>query len=101
MVIKMCVNITSSKVQIGKNLSDGFPIQNGLRKGDALSLLLLKFTLEYAIRKAQGSEKGLELNGTHHFLVYTDLRGRKQQKDGEDCIIRTYITCTLHQILFR
>jgi len=33
-LIKMCLNETYSKVCIGKNLSDAFPIQNGLKQGD-------------------------------------------------------------------
>jgi hypothetical protein len=36
-LIKMCLNETYSKVRIGKRLSDSFPIQNGLKQGDALS----------------------------------------------------------------
>jgi len=28
-----------------------------------------------------------------------DLRGRKWWEDKEDCIMRSFITCTLHQIL--
>jgi hypothetical protein len=47
----MCLNETYSKVRIGKHLSDSFPIQNGLKQGDALSQLLYNFALEYAIRK--------------------------------------------------
>jgi hypothetical protein len=39
-LIKMCLNETFSKVHIGKLLSDKFPIQNGLKQGDALSPLL-------------------------------------------------------------
>jgi hypothetical protein len=50
---KMCLNETYSKVCIGKHLSDSFPIHNGLKQGDALSLLLFNFALEYAIRKIQ------------------------------------------------
>jgi hypothetical protein len=34
----MCLNETYSKLCIDKNLSDAFPIQNGLKQGDALLL---------------------------------------------------------------
>jgi hypothetical protein len=50
-LIKMCLNEPYSKDRIGKLLSDTFPIQNGLKQGDALSPLLFNFALEYAIRK--------------------------------------------------
>jgi hypothetical protein len=42
-LIKMCLNETYSMVRIGKHLSDNFPIQNGLKQGDALSPLLFNF----------------------------------------------------------
>jgi hypothetical protein len=48
-------------------LSDKFPIQNGLKQGDALSLQLFNFALEYAIRKVQEKPDGIP-----QLLVYAD-----------------------------
>jgi hypothetical protein len=61
-----------SKVGIGKHLSHSFPIQNGLKQGDALSPLLFNFALEYGIMKVQKNHVGLKLNGTHQTLSYAD-----------------------------
>jgi hypothetical protein len=52
-LIKMCLNETYSRVRIGKNPSDKFSVQNGLKQGEALSPLLFNFASEYAIRRVQ------------------------------------------------
>jgi hypothetical protein len=52
-------------MRICKNLSDKFPVQNGLKQGDALSPLLFNFSLEYGIRRVKYNHEGLKLSGTH------------------------------------
>jgi hypothetical protein len=68
----MCLNETYSKICIDKHLFHSFPIQNGLKQGDALSSMLFNFVLEYAIRNVQENQVGLKLNGTHQPLAYAD-----------------------------
>jgi hypothetical protein len=71
-LIKICLNETYSKARRGMHLSDSFLNQNGLKQGDALSPLLFKVALEYAIKKVQENQAGLKLNGTHQRLPYAD-----------------------------
>jgi hypothetical protein len=71
-LIKMCVNETYSRDRVGKNLSEIFPVRNGLKQGDALSPLLFNLVLEYAIKSVQVYQDGLKLNGTLQLLAYSD-----------------------------
>jgi len=72
MLIKMCLSETYSRVHVGKNLPEMFPIKNGLKQVDVLSPLLFIFALEYAIKRIQVNQEGLKLSGTHHLLAYAD-----------------------------
>jgi hypothetical protein len=49
-------------------MSNKFPIQNGLKQGDALSPLRFSFALEYTIKKVQENQVG----GIHQQLVCAD-----------------------------
>jgi hypothetical protein len=61
-----------NRVLVGKNMSDMFPIRNGLKQGDVLSPFLSNFALECTIRRVQVNQDGLKLNGTHQLLAYAD-----------------------------
>jgi hypothetical protein len=50
-LIKMCLTETYDRVWVGENLSEMFPVRNGLKQGDALSPLLFNFALEYATKR--------------------------------------------------
>jgi hypothetical protein len=55
-----------------KYLSISFPIQNGVKQGDALSPLLFNFASEYLVRKVEEIQVGLKLNEAYQFLTYAD-----------------------------
>jgi hypothetical protein len=55
----MCLNETYSRVRVDKNLSEMFPIRNGLKQGDVLSPLLFNIALEHAIKSVQVNQDGL------------------------------------------
>ena len=67
--IKNSLNETYSTVRVDKHLCDMFPIQYGLKQGDALSPLFLTFAFECVIGRVQVNQEGWRLNNTHQFLV--------------------------------
>jgi len=91
----MSLTETYSRVWVGKNAFDRFPIRNGLKQGDALSPMLFNFALEYATRRVQVNQDGLKLNGTHQLLAYADdvniLRGsiRTLKENAEALVAAT------------
>jgi hypothetical protein len=84
-------------LQLGRNLSDKFPIQNGLKQGDALSPLFFNFALEYTIRRVKENQEGLQVNGTNQLLAYADdinIVGENVdtvKKDTEALLIRRLV----------
>jgi hypothetical protein len=59
-LIKMCLNETYSRVQVGKHLSDMFYIKNSLQQGDALSPFLLNCNFQCTIRSVQVIQDSLK-----------------------------------------
>jgi hypothetical protein len=54
-------------MRTGKNLSDKFPIQHGLKQGDTLF-----FNFAFAVRRVQENHEEQKLNGTHQLLAHAD-----------------------------
>ena len=58
-------------MRIGNGFSSSFPIEDGLKQGDALSPLF-NFALEYAIKKVQETNLELVVKNTQEILAYAD-----------------------------
>ena len=43
-----------------------------MKQGDAFVTITIDFVLEYAIRKVQKTNLGLDMNGTHQVFAYAD-----------------------------
>jgi hypothetical protein len=66
-IVKMCLNETYSKVCLGKNLSDSFPIQSDLNKE---MLTVTAFQICFRIYRQKGSRKlGMEHIGCWYVLM--------------------------------
>ena len=69
-LISVCLNETV-KFCIVRCLCDAFPIQNAVKRGGALSSLILNIVVRYAVSKVKEIPEGLHLTGTHQLLVCT------------------------------
>jgi hypothetical protein len=79
----------SSKPTAASNLNHTTPV--GYVKVALLTIL-------WQVRMCQWRVVTAEI-GCRGCREYLDLRGNKWQEAGEDCIMRIFITCKLHQIL--
>ncbi|XP_060518457.1 uncharacterized protein LOC132697179 [Cylas formicarius] len=69
---KICIENSKAKVRVGKNNTEAFSINNGLKQGDGLSPLLFNIVLDMAIKEAN---IGLEIftnKGPEMILAYAD-----------------------------
>ena len=73
-LIKMNLNETYSRVQVGKHLSD-FSYQKLFETRRCCIATAFQLCLEYPIRRiqVQVNQDDLELNGIHQLLVYIDV----------------------------
>jgi hypothetical protein len=55
----MNLNEKYSRARVGKNLSDTFLTQNGLKEADVLSPLLFSFAVECVFRSVQANQESL------------------------------------------
>lgn len=69
---KMCISESKGKVKIGKEYTDTFDINTGVRQGDGLSPLLFNLALEEALKKTRNSEGGARLTEKINLLAFAD-----------------------------
>jgi len=62
----MYLYVVDGEIHIGKNLSDAFPVQNGVKQGDALLPLLFNFRICHQESPRKSGRIGIEC------LVYAD-----------------------------
>lgn len=69
---KMAMKATICKVKIQGQLSQGFPVNRGLRQGDVISTILFNICLENVMRNIELNPGGTIFNRTVHYLAYAD-----------------------------
>jgi hypothetical protein len=88
----MCLNKSCSEVRTDKNLCSAFPIQNGLKRGGALSPLLSVIAVVYVIGKVETNQEGLELNETDWLLVSADdVKSTVTRKRIAEALLEAYL----------
>lgn len=71
-LVKMCVHGNTTRVRVGKALSESFEVTTGLKQGDAMSPLLFNIVLDKAVRYAQIKTELLTTDGPRLLLAYAD-----------------------------
>jgi hypothetical protein len=65
----MSLNASHDKIHAGGIFVIFFSCPHGLKRGDVLSRLFFNFPLKGIIKKVEGKQDDLEVNGTHQPLL--------------------------------
>jgi sorting nexin-29 len=60
-LVKVCVQNSKCKVKFNSVMSEDFPVETGLRQGDALSPILFNIAMESMVKKVQEDSIGLKI----------------------------------------
>lgn len=72
-LVKVCVQNSKFKVKFNSVMSEVFPIETGLRQGDALSPILFNIAMQSVIRKVQKDSIGLKIENQNMVIAaYAD-----------------------------
>jgi sorting nexin-29 len=71
-LIKMTMQESKAQVRIGGDLTDEFPVNNGLKQGDGLAPILFNFALEHIIRQLPVDTNSSLVNKSSQIIGYAD-----------------------------
>lgn len=71
-LIKLCVNDSKGKVKVGREYTEIFEINTGVRQGDGLSPILFNIALEEALRETTKSTGGAKIPDKINLLAFAD-----------------------------